>query len=111
MMQQRNWRAICGTAGLALLAACNNDPVSQQAPDTARTVANDVVEDLTTTSNLATENVAVPSDNAVGATGGHSAHQGPEPAPQPRSTPAPKPDGKTKPVEHPPGHDMGNMQN
>lgn len=107
-MQQRNWRAICGTAGLALLAACNNNPASQQAPDTARTVANDVVEDLTgTTNNLATENVAVPSDKAVGATGGHSAHQGPEPA----SKSAPKPDGKTKPVEHPPGHDMGNMQN
>jgi|GEM_PF-5440021 hypothetical protein len=111
-MQQRNWRAICGTAGLALLAACNNDPASQQAPDTARTVANDVVEDLTGTSNnLATENVTVPSDKAVGATGGHSAHQRPEPAQQPRSQSATKPDGKTKPVEHPPSHDMGNMQN
>ncbi len=111
-MRQRNWKGMCGTAGLVLLAACNNDPASQQAPDTARTVANDVVDDLTgTTGNLPTENVAVPSGKAVGATGGHSAHQRPEPAPQPRSKPAPKPDGEAKPVEHPPGHDMGNMQN
>ncbi len=108
-MRQRNWKGMCGTAGLVLLAACNNDPASQQAPDTARTVANDVVEDLGTTNHPAPENVAVPPDNAVGATGGHPAHQRPEPAPQPRSKPAPKPDGKAKPVEHPPGHDMNKM--
>ncbi|MDC7810170.1 hypothetical protein [Sphingomonas koreensis] len=107
-MQHRNWKGMCGTAGLALLAACNNDPASQQATDPARTVANDVVEDLSTTHNLGMEG-AVPSGNAIEIPGGHPARQGPEPAPQPRSKPAPKPDDRTKPVEHPPGHDTNKM--
>ncbi|PJI87219.1 hypothetical protein BDW16_0451 [Sphingomonas koreensis] len=91
---------------LVLLAGCDGTPADNAA------TANDVIQmtpepaNNGAIDNAATANVAVPANATEPSR--NEAKTDPEPRLQPK--PAPKPDKKPEPMEHPPGHEMKNMQ-